>query len=150
MGKKRKNKRCFSFPAESSKMSYIQDSLMRSIFEFVKENFLDVSRTEKAQIIFMVSTTSTDELFSHYLTKNLIDVTARFYINTKTKTAKDNLNMLQHEADSLRALLSGSISSTARIYDYTYNLNPAFQEQRAPAQEGQMKVQVVGTAYGEV
>jgi hypothetical protein len=148
--KKERTKGVFPFPAESSQMSRIQDSLMRSICEMVKTNFLDVSKAEKMQNIFVVTTVSKNELFSQYLTKNLVDVTARFYIDTKTKTAKDNLNMLQHEADSLRTLLSGSISSTARIYDYTYNLNPAFQEQRAPAQEGQMKVQVVGTAYGEV
>ncbi|HXL58972.1 MAG TPA: hypothetical protein VN958_22070 [Chitinophagaceae bacterium] len=148
--KKERTKGVFPFPAESFQMSRIQDSLMRSICEMVKTNFLDVSRPEKMQSIFVVTTVSKNELFSQYLTKSLVDVTARFYIDTKTKTAKDNLNMLQHEADSLRSLLSGSISSTARIYDYTYNLNPAFQEQRAPAQEGQMKVQVVGTAYGEV
>jgi hypothetical protein len=145
-----RTKGAFPFPSQSSQLSYVQDSLMRSVCESVKENFLDVSRPEKMQSIFVVTTISKDELFSQYLTKYLVDVTAKFYIDTKTKTAKDNLNMLQHEADSLRVLLSGSISSTARIYDYTYNLNPAFQSQRAPAQEGQMKVEVLGTAYGEV
>jgi hypothetical protein len=145
-----RTKGAFPFPSDSARMSYVQDSLMRSVYEMVTKDFLDVSRPDKLQDIFLVTTVSKDELFSHYLTKSVVDVTAKFYISTKTKSAKENLDMLQHEADSLRTLLSGSISSTAKIYDYTYNLNPAFQAQRAPAQEGQMNVEVVGTAYGEV
>jgi hypothetical protein len=131
-------------------MNYVQDSLVRFVYEKVTDAYIDVARPDKIESIFVVKTTSKDELFSQYLTKNIVDVTAKFYIETKTKTAKDNLDMLQHEADSLRTLLSGSISSTAEVYDYTYNLNPAYQAQRAPAQEGQMKVEVLGTAYGEV
>lgn len=145
-----RTKGAFPFPSDSAKMTYVQDSLMRAVYEAVTKNFLDVSKPDKNQSIFLVTTVSRDELFSHYLTKSLVDVTANFYIDTKTKSAKDNLDMLQHEADSLRNLLSHSISSTAKVYDYTYNLNPAYQSQRAPAQEGQMNVEVVGTAYGEV
>jgi hypothetical protein len=145
-----RTKGAFPFPSDSSKLTYVQDSLLRGVYQMLTKSFLDVSRPDKMQSIFVVTTVSNDELFSHYLTKAIVDVTAKFYIDTKTKTAKENLNMLQHEADSLRNLLRGTISSTAQVYDYTYNLNPAFQSQRAPAQEGQMNMQVVGTAYGEV
>jgi LPS O-antigen subunit length determinant protein (WzzB/FepE family) len=145
-----RTKGAFPFPADTVKLTYVQDSLMRSVYENVINNFLEVSKPDKLQSIFSVTTVSKDELFSHYLTKSVVDVTAKFYIDTKTKTAKENLDMIQHEADSLKNLLSNSISTTAKIYDYTYNINPAFQAQRAPAQEGQMNVEVVGTAYGEV
>lgn len=145
-----RTKGAYPLPSDSSKFSFVQDSLIRSVIESIKTNYLDISKPDKTQSTFMLTTVSKDELFSHYLTKYVVDVTAKFYIDTKTKTAKDNLDMLQHEADSLRNLLRGSISSTAKVYDYTYNLNPAFQALRAPAQEGQMNVQVVGTAYGEV
>jgi hypothetical protein len=148
--KSERTKGSFPFPSDSSKITDVQDSLMRNVYESVTKDFLEVSKPDKNESVFLVSTVSRDELFAHYLTKSLVNVTTKFYIDTKTKTAKDNLDMLQHEADSLRNLLSGSISSTAKIYDYTYNLNPAFQLQRAPAQEGQMNIQVVGTAYGEV
>src|SRR4051812_32640698 len=148
--KRERTKGAFPFPSDSSKLSFIQDSLVRSVIENIKTSYLDISKPDKTQSTFVLTTVSKDELFSHYLTRYLVDVTAKFYIDTKTKTAKDNLEMLQHEADSLRNLLRGSISSSAKIYDYTYNLNPAFQALRAPAQEGQMNVQVVGTAYGEV
>lgn len=145
-----RTKGAFPFPSDSSKLSSIQDSLIRAVIDIVKEDYLDVSKPDDLQSIFVVSTVSEDELFSHYLTKSLVDVTANFYIDTKTKSAKDNLAMIQNEADSLRNLLSGTISSTAKVYDYTYNLNPALQSFRAPAQEGQMNMQVVAAAYGEV
>ncbi|HEY6977117.1 MAG TPA: Wzz/FepE/Etk N-terminal domain-containing protein [Chitinophagaceae bacterium] len=145
-----RTKGAYPFPMDDSKMSYVQDSLFRSVYEMVRDNFLEVSRPDDNQAVYIVSTTSTNEIFSLYLTKFLVESTSKFYIDTKTSVAKSNLDMLQHEADSLRSLLSASISSTARVYDYTFNLNPALQSQRAPAQEGQLRVTVLGTAYGEV
>jgi capsule polysaccharide export protein KpsE/RkpR len=145
-----RTKGAYPFPSDSSKLTSVQDSLVRAVIDVIKEDYLDVSKPDDLQSIFVVSTVSEDELFSQYLTKSLVDVTANFYIDTKTKSAKDNLTMIQNEADSLRNLLSGTIASTAKVYDYTYNLNPALQSFRAPAQEGQMNMQVVAAAYGEV
>lgn len=145
-----RTKGAYPFPSDASKMSYVQDSLFRSIYEMIKEDYLDVSRPDDNQSVYVVSTTSNNEIFSLYLTKFLVESTSKFYIDTKTSVARSNLDMLQREADSLRLLLSGSISSTAKVYDYTFNLNPALQTQRAPAQEGQLRVTALGTAYGEV
>jgi capsule polysaccharide export protein KpsE/RkpR len=64
--------------------------------------------------------------------------------------AKINLRMLQREADSLRGVLSGAISTTASEAERTFNLNPALQAQRAPAQKSQVRATVLATAYGEV
>jgi hypothetical protein len=145
-----RTKGAYPFPSDTSKMSYIQDSLFRAVFEMVKENFLEVARPDENQSVYEVTTTSTSEVFSFYLTKFLVQVTSRFYIDTKTSVARDNLELIQHEADSLRTLLNNSISSTARVYDYTYNLNPALQSARTGAQEGQLTITAVSSAYGEV
>jgi capsule polysaccharide export protein KpsE/RkpR len=120
------------------------------MYKNVKDNLLTVSRPDKNLSIYVVSTTSKNEILAYYLTKYLVEVTSKFYIDTKTSVAKNNLVMLQHEADSLGRILSGSIASTARVYDNTFNLNSALQAQRAPAQEGQLRVGALGTAYGEV
>lgn len=145
-----RTKSAYPFPSDASKMNYIQDSLFRAVYELVKDNFLNIERPDKDLSVYLVTTTSENELFSLYLTKFLVELTSKFYIDTKTSAARSNLEMLQHEADSLRSLLSGSISSTAKVYDYTFNLNPALQAQRAPAQEGQLRITALGTAYGEV
>lgn len=148
--KNARTKKAYPFPADSSKLSYVQDSLLRTAYEIIKDRYLDVSRPDKSQSIYVVATTSKNELFANYLTKYLVNVTSKFYIDTKTSVAKNNLDMLQNEADSLGRVLSSSISKGAAVYDYTFNLNPALQSQRAPAQESQLRTSALGTAYGEV
>jgi LPS O-antigen subunit length determinant protein (WzzB/FepE family) len=145
-----RTKGAYPFPDDASKFTGVQDSLFRNIYKEVAENYLNITKPDDNESVYVVETTSHDELFSLYLTKYLVDATSKFYIDTKTSVAKTNLAMIQHEADSLRRLLTGSISSTSQIYDQTYNLNPAYQSQRNGAQEGQLTITAVGTAYGEV
>lgn len=145
-----RTKGSFPFPDDAAKMTYVQDSLCRGIYEMVRDNFLTVDRPDKTLSVYAVSTTCKNELFSHYLTTGLVNVTSRFYIDTKTSVARNSLNMLMHEADSMRAILGASVAGAAKVYDNTYNLNPAYQVQRAPAQEGQLRVGALATAYGEV
>ena len=58
--------------------------------------------------------------------------------------------MLQHEADSLRNLLGGAITSAAAQTDVTFNLNPAYQVQRSSSQKDQVQATILAAAYGEV
>lgn len=76
--------------------------------------------------------------------------TASFFIETKTRLAKQNLQMVQKEADSLRSLLNNTITSTAVSVERTYNLNPALQIQRAPIQRNQANASFLTNAYNEV
>ena len=143
-------KKQFPFPIDTSLLNPIQDSLLREVHSALITKNFSVSRTDKKLSVYEVSTQSTNEVFSCYLTLLLMDETAKFYIETKTSISKLNLLMLQHEADSLRIMLGGAISSTAAEVDRTFALNPAFQEQRAPAQKSQVRSTVLATAYGEV
>ena len=58
--------------------------------------------------------------------------------------------MLQHEADSLRRVLGGAITSAGSQTDLTFNLNPAYQVQRSGAQQSQASASALGQAYGQV
>ena len=145
-----KLKNAYPFPDDAEKMSPVQDSLFRIIYSSIQNDMLNVLKPDKDQNIYVVATTSTNELFSYYLTKYLVNVTSAFYIDTKTSLAKDNLVMLQHEADSLRGVLSGAIVSAGSQTDLTFNLNPAYQVQRAGVQENQARAAALGQAYGQV
>jgi len=149
MEKKRTNNQ-FPFPEDTAKLTPVQDSLLREVYDRILEKDLTVIRTDKKLSVYKVSTTSTHETFACYLTRFLMDETANFYIETKTSLAKLNLRMLQQEADSLKGLFGGVISSTAAEVDRTFALNPALQVQRAPVQKGQVHATVLATAYGEV
>ncbi len=148
--KDKRTKDEFPFPSDTAKLSLVQDSLLREVHNTLILNNLLVSRTDKKLSVYEVITKSGSEIFACYLTKFLMDETAKFYIETKTSTAKLNLRMLQREADSLRGMLGGAISSTAAEVDRTFALNPAMQVQRAPAQKSQVRAAVLATAYGEV
>jgi hypothetical protein len=142
--------KAYPFPDSLSQMSGTQDSLFREIYDLVQRNNLDVSIPDKDQSIYSVTTTSHNQIFSFYLTKYIVDATSAFYIETKTSVAKNNLNMLQHEADSLRNLLGITITTAAAQTDFIFNLNPAYQVQRSASQKSQVQATVLGTAYGEV
>jgi uncharacterized protein involved in exopolysaccharide biosynthesis len=148
--KNERTKKAYPFPDDPSKMTLIQDSLFRDIYSNVQKEMLNVTKPDKNQNIYAVVTTSKNPEFSYYLTKDLVAVTSTFYIDTKTSTAKQNLYMLQKEADSLRIVLGGAITSAGSQTDYTFNLNPAYQVQRSGAQQSQARAGALGQAYGQV
>ncbi|MBA3675346.1 MAG: lipopolysaccharide biosynthesis protein, partial [Chitinophagaceae bacterium] len=148
--KNERTKDLFPFPQDTAALKPIQDSLIREVYNAVTGNYLSVSRPDKKLSLFVLSTTSTNELFACYLTRFLMDATAKFYIDAKTSVALQNFRMIQRDADSIRGLLSGAISSTASEGERTFNLNPALLSQRAPAQKSQVRATVLATAYGEI
>ena len=143
-------KNVYPFPSTPDKMSLVQDSMFRKIYSSIQINMLNVSKPDKDQNIYSVTATAENPLFSYYLTKYLVNATSAFYIDTKTSTARQNLNMLQNEADSLRRVLGNAIVSAGAQTDYTYNLNPAYQVQRSGAQQSQATAAALGQAYGQV
>lgn len=147
---KQRIKNAIPFPNDAQQMTPVQDSLANEIYLFIKRQYLEVGKVDKKLSFYRITATSKNENISCFLTKYIVDEAADFYIKTKTKTARQNLSMLQHEADSLRVLLGEAIASTAIETDKTFNLNPAYQAQRSSAQQTQFKATVLGTAYGEV
>ncbi len=143
-------KNLFPFPHDTAAMGPRQDSLLREIYLNITDRNLSIVRTDKKQSVYVLTTTSGNEIFSCYLTRFLMDETAQFYIDAKTSMALQNLRMIQRDADSIRGLLGGAISSTAYEAERTFNLNPALQAQKAPAQKSQVRATVLATAYGEV
>lgn len=143
-------KNLFPFPYDMAALVPRQDSMLREVYTKITDDYLSVARTDKKLSVYVLNTTSTNELFACYLTRFLMDETAEFYIDTKTSLAKQNLRMIQRDADSIRGLLGGAISSTASEAERTFNLNPALQGQHAPAQKSQVRSTILATAYGEV
>jgi LPS O-antigen subunit length determinant protein (WzzB/FepE family) len=148
--KNERTENAYPYPDDASKMTLIQDSLFRSLYNTIQNDLLDVSKPNENESIYEVTTISTNDTFSYYLTKYLVDVTSSFYIETKTSIAKQNLNMLLKEADSLRNVLGGAITAAGSQTDLTFNLNPAYQVQRSGAQQNQARAGALGQAYGQV
>jgi len=138
------------FPNSAKTFTPVQDSLFAYLHFYIVTNYLSVARVDKKLSFYKITTTSPSENFSRYLTKFLVDEAAQFYIETKTKQARKNLDMLQSEADSLRYVLGGAITNLATGSDEIFNLNPSLQKARIQTQKSQIQTQVLGTAYAEV
>ncbi len=145
-----RTKNAFPFHTSEDQITPLQDSLLREVHLILVKNYLEINRPSKKLNFYEASTTSTNTLIASNLPRFLVDETAKLYIETQTKQLRDNVNMLQHEADTLGRVLSSSIQNVGASIDETYNLNPAFQAQRSGTQRQQVNVSVYTAAYSEV
>ena len=104
-----------------------------------KEN-LSITQKDKKVTILFIEVNSVNELFSKIFCENLAKETSNFYIETKSKKAKINVDILQKQVDSVRNNLDGAISSVASEADNVYNMNPAFNIKGAPSKKKQIDV----------
>jgi len=140
----------YPFPTTYTAQTPLQDSLFKEMYATISTKIFSVQQPDKKVGLFKVTTTYKNPMFACYLTRYLVDESSSFYIETKTSIARQNLGMLQHEADSLQARLNGNIANAATSIDRTFNLNPALQVQRVPIQKNQVDAAVTQAAYTEV
>ena len=95
----------------------------------------------KKVTILSIEVTSENELFSKIFCESLAKETSDFYIETKSKKAKINVDVLQKQSDSVKAALNSAITGVANEADNVYNLNPAFNVKGAPSKRKQIDVQ---------
>lgn len=127
-----------------------QDSIITKVVEIFNEKNLSVSRPDKKITIINVNFTSEDELFSKEFVIKMVKIVNDFYVQTKTKKSAVNVNVLQHQADSVRTVLNSSISGVASALDAAPNANPALLSLRVPSQRRQIDVQSSSAIYTEI
>ena len=131
----------FPVNADRTKFSLVQDSILQVISAGItKENLVIVQKDKKVSIISLTIKTE-DELFSKLFCEQLLKETSDFYIETKSKKSRLNVDILQHQADSIRAELNNAITGVATASDNVYNLNPALNVKRTPSTRRQVDVQ---------
>ena len=102
---------------------------------------MSVSQKDKKISIITVEVNATNELFSKAFAENLVTNVSEFYIETKSKKAKNNVAILQRQADSIRNELNLAITGVAITSDNIFNLNPALNVNRIPSTKKQIDVQ---------
>lgn len=115
----------------------VQDSILGSIVSNIKINYLNVAKPDKKLNIIKVEVKTSDEFFSKNFNDQIVKNVNDFYIQTKMKKSLENLAILQHQTDSVKAVLNGTIYSSAAVVDATPNLNPTRQILRVPIQRSQ-------------
>ena len=134
----------FSFPINSERKNFSidQDSVLMLLYERIfLDNVLTVSQRDKKISIITVEVNSKSELFSKYFAEHLVKNVSDFYVETKSRKARNNVSILQNQADSIRKELNNAIAGVAIISDKTFNLNPALNVNRIPSSKRQVDVQ---------
>jgi uncharacterized protein involved in exopolysaccharide biosynthesis len=132
-----------SFPvnADRTKFSLVQDSILKAISGGLINNNLTIALKDKKVSIISLSVKTEHEVFSKLFCEQLLKETSDFYIETKSKKARLNVDVLQHQADSIRVELNNAITGVASTSDNVYNLNPAFNVKTTPTRRKQVDVQ---------
>jgi uncharacterized protein involved in exopolysaccharide biosynthesis len=131
----------FPINADRTNFSLEQDSILQTIFAELTKNSLKIEHKLKNVSIISLTVKTENELFSKLFCEQLLNETSDFYIETKSKKSRLNVDILQYQADSIRAELNSAITGVATASDNVYNLNPALNVKRAPSTRRQVDVQ---------
>ncbi len=127
--------------ADRKQFTRVQDSILGEIYKYLSKSALAVAQKDKKISIISIDVSSQDELFAKYFCEALVNEVSDFYVETKSKKAKENMLILERQTDSIRRELNGAITGVAVANDNTFNLNPALNVRRAPSARRQVDVQ---------
>jgi hypothetical protein len=119
----------------------VHDSILGVIYDDLSKTGLSVAQRDKKIAIISIDVNSTNELFSKYFCEALAKEVSDFYVDTKSKKARMNMDILERQTDSIRGELNGAITGVAVANDNTFGLNPAMNVRRAPSARRQVDVQ---------
>jgi uncharacterized protein involved in exopolysaccharide biosynthesis len=131
----------FPIDADRSKFTLQQDSILKNIAVEIIKTDLIISQKDKKVSILSIEMNSTNELFAKVFCETIAKETSEYYVEIKSKKSKMNVDILQHQADSIRAELNSAISGVAAATDNVFNLNSALNVKRAPSARRQVDVQ---------
>lgn len=123
------------------KFSRVQDSIMGVMYSNLSQGALSVGQKDKKIGIINIDVLSGNELFAKYFCEALARQVGTFYVITKSKKARLNMDILERQVDSIRNELNGAITGVAIANDNTFNLNPAMNVRRSPSARRQVDVQ---------
>jgi len=127
--------------ANRQQFSRVQDSIMGVMYQALSNGTLKVTQNDKKTDIITIDMQSPNENFAKYFTEALAKEVSDFYILTKSKKARINMDILERQTDSIRGELNGAITGVAIANDNTFGLNPALNVRRTPSARRQVDVQ---------
>lgn len=137
-----------NFNKPKNTFSRAEDSLIQVITDAIIKNKLEWGKVEKNLSIVRFSFKSKDELFAKVFLENLTHEVSEFYVATKTKKQKLNLQALSNRIDSVKMELDKEMNAAANNQDQ--NLNASVAKVRVPFLKRQMNIQLLTTLYGEL
>ncbi len=134
--------------ADRNTFTLQQDSVLGEISNGLIKNNVAIAQQDKKLSIINISVASTDEIFAKLFSEKLIETVTDFYVETKTKKSRGNVLLLQNRADSVQRELNAALYGRAQFGDQ--NMGLVRQQAAVPKLKQEMKVQMLGTLYGEL
>ncbi len=128
-----------------------QNQILAGIYQNIVSGNLMIGDKDKSVSITSIKMASNDELFSKLFVENLISEVSGFFVETKTKKAKTNYDILLKQVDSVRKELNSAITGVAELNDNTFNLNSSMVNiKKVPSSKLQIDVQVNTTMLSQL
>lgn len=138
------------FPLNGTNNTRLQDSLLHEMIELILEKGqFSISKPDKKLGFFEINVTFKDEKLAMFFCQRIIKQSTDFFITTKTKRLKNNVDRLQLRADSIEKLLNYKTYSASNIARSTLDLNPAYTEEGAKVEVKQRDKIVLSTIFSE-
>jgi hypothetical protein len=137
------------FPFAGKHNTRLQDSLLHEMTELILTDEFGIAKTDKKLGFFEVNATMKDERLAQLFCSRMITQSTDFFITTKTKRLRDNVNRLQQRADSIGAILNNKTYAAAAASQNIIDLNPAYTSANANIEVKERNKIVLSTVYSE-
>ena len=136
------------FEQQRAMHSELTDSALYLTYKYVKDKILDVAKPDKKQGFIHVTCVHGNRQIAMRLSEVMINTVTDFYIESLTKKARKNLDVLRTEADSVQRELNENLRLTATLGDL--NVNPLRQIVRADQNRAMIDLQISMAVFGEL
>ena len=137
------------FPLNGTHNSRLQDSLLHEMTILILDGEFEIAKTDKKLGFFEVNATMKDELLAALFCTRMIKQSTDFFISTKTKRLRDNVNRLQLRADSIGARLNNKTYAASAANQSILDLNPAYTTANANIEVKERDKIVLSTIFSE-
>jgi len=144
-----KNGKVIPFPVYAKQFSRIQDSLLHEITTMILSGGFGVAKTDKKLGFFEVNTTMRDEKLAQLFCIRMIKQATDFFIQTKTSRLRNNVNRLQHRADSIGVILNRKTYAASSANQSLLDLNPAYTSANAAVDIRERDKIILSTVFSE-
>ncbi|MGZ3756549.1 MAG: hypothetical protein ACXVAY_10555 [Mucilaginibacter sp.] len=141
--------RIIRFPLNGKNNSRLQDSLLHEMTILILDGEFEIAKTDKKLGFFEVNATMKDELLAALFCSRMIKQSTDFFISTKTKRLRENVNRLQLRADSIGARLNNKTYAASAANQSILDLNPAYTTANANIEVKERDKIVLSTIFSE-
>jgi uncharacterized protein involved in exopolysaccharide biosynthesis len=140
----------FDNTTTDSALSRQQNSIINLCAILIRNGYLKAISTPKTDNVISVTFKSKDELFSAMFAEELVRNVNSYYIETKSKKATREVNLLEQKAADYKAQMSSNMYQVASGFDDAPYPNPNRTVLQVEPQRKQVDAKISGEIYGEM